>query len=70
MTGILGEVLDELPAEQRVAIVLREYQGFTSQEIADITGVPSATVRTRIFYGLRSVRKKLRERGVTEAGIS
>jgi RNA polymerase sigma-70 factor (ECF subfamily) len=63
-------VLDELPPEQREAIVLREYEGFTSPEIAEITGVPSATVRTRIFYGLKTVRRKLGERGVTDAGMA
>jgi len=50
--------------EQRTAILLREFQGFTSEEIAEITGVPAATVRTRIFYGLKAVRRTLRERGI------
>lgn len=68
--GILDQVLDELPPEQREAIVLREYQGFTSQEIAELCGVPPATVRTRIYYGLRAVRRKLNERGVTGAGTA
>ena len=52
-----------IPVEQGSAILLREYHGFTTDEIGEITGVPAATVRTRIFYGLRSVRKMLRERG-------
>ena len=70
LAGVLGGILDQLPAEQRVAILLREYQGFTSQEIAEITGVPSGTIRTRIFYGLRTVRKMLQERGITETGTA
>jgi RNA polymerase sigma-70 factor (ECF subfamily) len=60
----LEHVFGRLPAEQRSAILLREYHGFTSEEIGEITGVPAATVRSRIFYGLRSVRKMLRERGI------
>lgn len=68
LAGVLGRILDQLPAEQRVAILLREYQGFTSREIAEITGVPPGTIRTRIFYGLRTVRKMLRERGITDTG--
>lgn len=63
---MLDGILGELPAEQRTAIVLREYQGFTSEEIAEITGVPAATVRSRIFYGFKSLRRKLEERGVTQ----
>lgn len=64
MSEILHRALERLPWEQRTAIVLREYQGFTSEEIAQITGVPAATVRTRIFYGLRSVRKMMAESGI------
>lgn len=51
--------LARLPAEQRTAILLRECQGFTSEEIAEITGVPAGTVRTRIFHGLRALRRML-----------
>jgi RNA polymerase sigma-70 factor (ECF subfamily) len=61
----LGEVLTELPMEQRSAILLREYHGFNSEEIGEIVGVPAATVRSRIFYGLRAVRKKLKDRGLS-----
>ena len=64
--GVLGDALRRLPAEQRTSILLREYHGFTSEEIGAITGVPAATVRTRIYYGLRAMRKTLRERGITE----
>jgi RNA polymerase sigma-70 factor (ECF subfamily) len=51
--------LARLPAEQRMAILLRECHGFTSEEIAEITGVPAGTVRTRIFHGLRDLRRML-----------
>lgn len=64
LSHLLEEVMGLLPMEQRSAILLREYHGFTSEEIAEIVGVPAATVRTRIFYGLRSVRRMLTERGV------
>jgi RNA polymerase sigma-70 factor, ECF subfamily len=61
LVRVLEEAFDRLPAEQRSAILLREYQGFTSEEIAEITGVPAATVRTRIFYGLRALRRMLQD---------
>jgi RNA polymerase sigma-70 factor (ECF subfamily) len=63
----IEESLGRLPVEQRNAILLREYHGFTSEEIGDITGVPAATVRSRIFYGLRATRKMLRDRGIAQA---
>ena len=69
----LGEAVEKalgsLPAEQRAAILLREYHGFTAEEIATMSGVPAATVRTRIFYGLRSVRRTLAARGITASGL-
>jgi RNA polymerase sigma-70 factor (ECF subfamily) len=65
MGRLLEGVMERLPEEQRTAILLREYQGFTSEEIGEITGVPATTVRTRIFYGLKTLRKALNERGVT-----
>jgi RNA polymerase sigma-70 factor, ECF subfamily len=77
MMAVLEQVFEDIPVEQRSAILLREYHGFTTEEIGEISGVPAATVRTRIFYGLRSVRKLLRERGFetpasasTEGGAS
>ena len=69
LTGLVEEVLASLPVEQRSAILLREYHGFTAEEIGAMTDVPAATVRTRIYYGLRSARRQLKERGVTEAGL-
>jgi RNA polymerase sigma-70 factor (ECF subfamily) len=62
---VLASILGRLPEEQRTSILLREYQGFTSEEIGDIMGVPAATVRTRIYYGLRSLRRALDERSLT-----
>lgn len=64
MNRVLNEVMNELPVEQRSALLLREFHGFTSEEIGEIAGVPAATVRTRIFYGLRSLRKQLEKRGI------
>jgi len=61
------QALALLPNEQRDAILLREYHGFTSEEIGEITGVPAATVRSRIFYGLRATREMLRKRGIVHA---
>ena len=66
--AVLGEVLEDvmsrLSDEQRTAILLREYHGFTSEEIGEMMGVPATTVRTRIYYGLKSVRRMLNERSI------
>ncbi|MGQ9500434.1 MAG: sigma-70 family RNA polymerase sigma factor [Anaerolineae bacterium] len=46
-----------LPADQRVIIVLSDVQGFTYQEISEITSVPLGTVKSR----LSRARAKLRD---------
>ena len=48
-----------LPEEQRTAIILKEYQGLTFQEIADLMGCPLSTVKTRLYQGLTVLRREL-----------
>jgi RNA polymerase sigma-70 factor (ECF subfamily) len=65
LADIIHRMLARLPLEQRNAILLREFEGFSSQEIATITGAPAATVRSRIFHGLKALRSMLPEYGIT-----
>ena len=44
----VGRALDALPAEFREVIVLRELQGLSYREIAEITEVPVGTVMSRL----------------------
>jgi RNA polymerase sigma-70 factor (ECF subfamily) len=67
MAAQVRRVLGLLPEEQRTAILLHELEGFTSHEISSITGVPAATVRSRIFYGLKALRRMLLEHGLAPA---
>lgn len=55
----LTRALDELPFDQRVAIVLCEVEERTCAEAARIVGAPEATVRTRIFHAKRKLRELL-----------
>ena len=50
--------------------MLREYQGLTSEEIGEIMGVPAATVRTRIYYGLKALRVAMRTRGIERGDLA
>jgi RNA polymerase sigma-70 factor (ECF subfamily) len=44
----VNKLLDSLPQEQKVCIVLRELEGLSYEEISEVTGVNINTVRTRI----------------------
>jgi RNA polymerase sigma-70 factor (ECF subfamily) len=57
----VARAMTHLPAEQRQAIVLKEYHGLTFQEIADLMKCPLSTVKTRVYQGLSTLRKLLGE---------
>lgn len=51
--------LDVLPDEQRRAIELAYYGGFTQSEIAEMLSVPIGTVKGRMRLGMEKMRDKL-----------
>lgn len=51
--------LSELPREQREALVLAYFGGHTQREIAESTGIPLGTVKTRMFAGMRRMKDRL-----------
>ena len=53
----------KLPAEQRTAIILKEYQGLTFQEVAELMNCPLSTAKTRLYQGLSTLRRYLAEQG-------
>jgi RNA polymerase sigma-70 factor (ECF subfamily) len=56
---ILQKALLTLPDEQRTVIILKEYEGLKFREIADILEEPESTVKSRLYYGLKSTRRVL-----------
>jgi RNA polymerase sigma-70 factor (ECF subfamily) len=57
------QMISRLPEKYRVAVVLRHISGCTYQELADILGVPLGTAKTRVFQGMRRVRRMGQEGG-------
>ena len=53
----MQRLLEALPIDQRVAVVLCVVEERTSKEAAEIVGVPEATIRTRVFHALRKMRE-------------
>ena len=60
--------LDELPAEQREAVVFCDLEGMSYEEMASVIGVPIGTVRSRIFRGRRALQERLAPFHATAAG--
>jgi RNA polymerase sigma-70 factor (ECF subfamily) len=58
---ILKQALMQLPEEQRVVIIMKQYQELKFIEIADILKESVNTIKSRLYYGLRTLRKILEE---------
>ena len=55
--------LDSLSPDHREVIVLRELQGMSYEEIADILAVPRGTVDSRLFRARQILRERLKDYG-------
>ncbi len=56
----VNDAIEALPEELRTAITLREIDGLSYEEIAQIMNCPIGTVRSRIFRARESVAERLR----------
>ena len=57
---IVNQTIDKLPDELKTAIMLREIDGLSYEEIAQIMDCPIGTVRSRIFRAREAVAEQLR----------
>ncbi len=56
---VLKKALSELPEDLRSAITLREFEGLSYEEIAEVMDCPIGTVRSRIFRAREALDKHL-----------
>lgn len=59
LARVIQSGLDELPEELRTALSLREFHGYSYDEIAKIMKCPVGTVRSRIFRARDAIDKRL-----------
>jgi RNA polymerase sigma-70 factor (ECF subfamily) len=57
--AIIAAALAELPAEQREALELGYFGGLSQSEIADRTGQPLGTIKTRVRLAMQKLRGRL-----------
>src|ERR1700741_2750188 len=65
--SIVNAAIDALPEDLRTAIVLRELEGLSYEEISAAMDCPVGTVRSRIFRAREAIDRRLRE--VFEGGL-
>jgi RNA polymerase sigma-70 factor (ECF subfamily) len=64
----VAAALDRLSPEQREAVVLKVYQGFKFDEMAEVLECPVSTVKSRLYTALELLKAELapvRPRGVS-----
>ncbi len=60
VNDILHKALATLPEAQRNAVLLRDYEGYSYQEIGNITGMTEAQVKVNIFRARTALKNKLK----------
>ena len=56
----IQEAINKLPSEQKEVVTLRDIEGFSYEEVAEITGCNLGTVKSRLARARLDLRKKLR----------
>ena len=62
--ALLRQCLTALSAEHREVIDLVYYHEKSVDEVAEITGIPEATVKTRMFYARKKLSELLKQQGI------
>lgn len=58
--------LEQLPAEQKQALFLAYYGGYTQKQIAELLSQPLGTIKTRLRLAMHKLRELLQEERVTK----
>ena len=61
LAEVVESALSALPDELRAALMLREFDGLSYDDIADVLGCPVGTVRSRIFRAREAVDQRVKE---------
>lgn len=63
---LLQDVIETLREEEKSIVLLRFYQDYTFQEIADVLNIPLGTAKTLLYRALNKLRKEVREVDICE----
>lgn len=61
LVGVVDAAMRALPEELRAALTLRELEGLSYDDIAEVLGCPVGTVRSRIFRAREAIDERVRE---------
>jgi RNA polymerase sigma-70 factor (ECF subfamily) len=61
---VIRKCLSRLSAEHREIVDLVYYHEKSVEEVAEIVGIPEATVKTRMFYARKKLAELLKAQGI------
>ena len=61
LADVVESALNALPDELKAALMLREFDGLSYDDIADVLGCPVGTVRSRIFRAREAIDQRVKE---------
>ena len=61
LKAVVERAIKELPDDLRAAVTLREFDGLSYEDIAEIMDCPVGTVRSRIFRARESIDRQVKE---------
>lgn len=56
---LVAELLKQLPEEQKIVIIMKEFEGLKFREISETLNISENTAKSRLYYGLKALRKLL-----------
>ena len=60
LAEVVKNAISDLPDDLRTAVTLREFDGLSYEDIAEVMDCPVGTVRSRIFRAREAIDKKVR----------
>lgn len=56
---LVAELLKTLPEEQKTIVIMKEFEGMKFREIAETLNISENTAKSRLYYGLKALKKLL-----------
>ena len=66
ISELIKRALDLIPQEQKIALIMRHFEGLRFEEIAQIVGESESTLKSRVYRGLTTLRLELKKMGIFE----
>ena len=70
VADILQSALMAINEDQRAVVIMKEYEGLKFREIAEVLNISENTVKSRMYYGLESLKRILEKQNINKDTIN